>query len=62
MPVVSWHHMSPNEIDILWNFQQAWVKQNVSTVRSIAIVSLLYEIMRGITIHFTLGLEHSLSD
>lgn len=27
-PVVSWHHMSPNEIDILWNFQQAWTKKN----------------------------------
>ena len=52
VPVVSWHHMSPNEIDILWNFQQEWVKRNVSTVQSIAIVSLLYEIMRGITIHF----------
>ncbi|KAF2802687.1 uncharacterized protein BDZ99DRAFT_454356 [Mytilinidion resinicola] len=27
-PVVSWHHMDSNDIDVVWNFQQSWVRDH----------------------------------
>jgi len=29
-PVVSWHHVNPEEIDLLWEVQREWTRKNVS--------------------------------
>jgi hypothetical protein len=28
-PVVSWHHMSANEVDAVWQMEQAWIEEKV---------------------------------
>lgn len=29
-PAVTWHHVSPTQVDAMWQYQANWVKQNVS--------------------------------
>jgi hypothetical protein len=32
-PAITWHHVTPSQVDSMWRFQNEWVKENVSLLQ-----------------------------
>lgn len=41
-PAITWHHVSPSQVDSMWRFQNEWVKENVSLIWHLRINGILY--------------------